>query len=270
MSGAGPAQEVPAGAEPSTPVFLKRDDEFEWPEELPLFYLVTSDGLFRCRNHEFFRSAVQVERGPGALAAQDSELVPSYPSVPRRLFERIVGFFTRIEVLHGSEAVVLLVWDRAQRRVRVVVPEQRATVSRGWYGAVYPIGLTWDHPADLPADWVVFGDAHSHARMAAYASGTDVHDEVHRPGLHLVVGDVHRDRPSFHVEAVADHARFPMELDEVVEGYSRPDPLVPRAWLERVRVEDVTWSGSWGGSSGDSWSASSTSLEWSDDGGRNR
>ena len=219
-----------------TPVLFKEDDDFDWPSDVPLFYLLTRDGLYRCRNHPFFKSCVWVAEGPGELAAQEQLLLPNYPRIPQDLFERIVGYFARVAELHGSEAGVFLAWDRGESRVRIVVPDQEATVSRGWYGDVYPIGLHYKHPTDLPADQVIFGDVHSHVKGPAYASSTDVHDEIHRPGLHIVVGHIHLTPPSWHVEAVVDSTRFRMNIDEVIEGYEAPDLDIPQDWLDKVEV----------------------------------
>lgn len=232
-----------SAAHPSlaTPVLVKREDAFAWPQDLSMFYLLTRDGLFLCRNHEFFQSCSWVARGPGELAGQESTLHPSYPLIPRGLLEQVVGYFAAVAELHGSEAAVFLAWDRSARRVRVVVPEQEATVSYGWYGAVYAIGLHYVQPAGLPPDWVIFGDVHSHVHMAAYASHTDVADEVHRSGLHIVVGHIDLEPPDFHVEAVVDGARFGLQLEDVAEGYETRSESFPRAWLDKLTVADLTW-----------------------------
>ena len=49
----------PSHAPPdSTPtVFAKTLSDQPWPDDERLFYLVAREGLFICRNHEFFRSS---------------------------------------------------------------------------------------------------------------------------------------------------------------------------------------------------------------------
>ena len=235
----------PASAWAAPPLFLDRDD-FEWPGDTRMFYLLSASGLFICRNHEFFKSCVLAPRGPSELNEREPFLDCGFPLVPRELFERVVGFFDAVRLRHNSEASVLLYHDRTQGRVRVVVPEQTATVVRYSDGYQYPIGLHYFPPTTLPPDWVQFGDIHSHVDMAAYASGTDVDDELHSAGLHLVVGRLSREPADFHVEAVVDGERFSLDLEQVVEGYEARSLDVPEAWMERVRIEATSaWSSSW-------------------------
>jgi len=49
---------------PFTPIYLKLDDAADWPPDRA-FYLLSREGLFLCRNHEFFSSCVRADRWPG-------------------------------------------------------------------------------------------------------------------------------------------------------------------------------------------------------------
>ncbi len=228
---------------PITKVLIKTGPDFSWPEDERIFYILGKDGLYLCRNHEFFRSCVPAERGPSELEAQEPFLVPRFPRIPRDVFERIVGFFDRVAELYGSEAAAMLAWDREQKEVRLVVPEQTATVYRSsWDGYTSPIGVHYVPPADLPPAWLPFGDVHSHVHGAAYASSVDKHDELHDAGLHLVVGRIEREPPEIHVEAVVDGRRFVLDPGDVIEEYRARRADVAQQWLDRVRVEE---SSSW-------------------------
>jgi len=219
-----------------TPIYLKTQADTPWPED-KVFYLLTADGLFLCRNHPFFRSCVRAPRWPTELARHEPLLAVNYPKLSRRLMERVVGFFDRVAQLHTSEAGVLLAWDPTAKRVRAIVPDQVATVNRTRWGDTYPIGLEYEAPANLPADWTVIGDVHSHVDAAAYASYVDQHDETHRPGLHIVVGRIQYEPPDFHVEAVVDGTRFTVQPDRVIGGYQRRNMNVPAAWLDKVTIK---------------------------------
>ena len=232
---------------PPVPVLVKSDPGFAWPEDESLFYVVAKSGLYVCRNHEFFRSCVPAERGPGQLEKQEPFLAPRFPRIPRAIFEESVGFFSDIADRHGSEAAALLFWDRAEQCVRLHIPEQTATVSRYSDGYVSPIGVHYTPPADVSADWVPFGDIHCHVGYSAYASTTDKDDELHSAGLHIVVGRIHDEPPDLHVEAVVDGQRFGIDPRQVMEGYRTRRCPAPKAWIDRVRVEDhtyVSWRGS--------------------------
>lgn len=227
-----------------TPVRLKTDGDSCWPEDDELFYLVAREGLFICRNNELFRSCVRAERGPSELASQKELLRPHFPRIPADVIESAVGFFSRVAERQSSEAAAFLVWDRSQLRVRLLVPEQTATIGRGWQGDPYPIGVHYTPPADLPADWVVFGDIHSHVNMSATVSSTDVADEVHSAGLHIVVGRLQYEPPDIHIEAVVDGARFRLDRNDVIEDYRNRSLGVPQEWVDRVEIEEVPSYGS--------------------------
>ncbi|OHB79507.1 MAG: hypothetical protein A2W31_08485 [Planctomycetes bacterium RBG_16_64_10] len=225
-----------------TPIYVKTQPETAWPDDT-FFYLLTANGLFLGRNHQFFRSCVPARHWPSELRRQEAFLVPTYPRMSRRTIERIVGFFSAVAARYGSEAGVLLVWDQMAKQVQVVVPEQLATVSRNQWGDVFPIGLKYTVPTDLPPTWVLIGDVHSHVDAAATPSSIDDRDETHRAGLHIIVGRLNAEPPSFHVEAVVDGTRFRLATDQVVEAYERRAPRAPQDWMDKVRVR-ILGSGS--------------------------
>jgi hypothetical protein len=240
----------PEGTLLTTPIYLKTRDDMPWPEE-EVFYLLGSNGLFLCRNHPCFRSSVPARHCPSELAEHAPALELRHPKLPRWLMELAVGFFARIGQLHNAEAAVLLAWDRTTDRMRLLVPEQTATVGTGWRGDTYPIGVHYETPAELPEGWTLIGDIHSHVEESAYASATDRWDETHRPGLHVVVGRISREPPDVHVEAVVDGTRFRIDPSFVLDNYRRRRNRVPQDWVNKVQIKR---SGSWGSGSYSSWS----------------
>ena len=224
-----------------TPIYLKTRPDMAWPTDVPVFYLLTGDGLFLCRNHPFFTSSVSAPAWPRELADHRDFLEPRFPKIPRHYVELIVGFFDIVGRRHNAEAAVLLAWDERYQRVRLIVPVQRATVGHSWYGNDYPIDVHYQLPV-LPPGLTLIGDFHSHVDGPAYASMTDCDDERHFAGLHVVVGRLlSREPPDFHIEAIVDGARFPISDPETVsEGYQQRRSRVPASWLEKVKVEQ--WS----------------------------
>ena len=231
-------------ARSTAPVLVKHGAELEWLDDERVFYVLTKDGLMLCRNHPFFKSCVRAPRGPSGLGAQEEFLELGFPRIPQRAFEVIVAFFDHVGFRHGAEATVLLYWDPGRERVRVVCPPQTATVTRYSDGYQHPIGLHYTPPVDLPRTWIPFGDVHSHVDLAAYASATDQHDEMHSAGLHVVVGKLYQEPPDVHQEAVVDGARFRCERADAIEGYARRARRFPRGWLALHTVE-ATPSWSW-------------------------
>jgi hypothetical protein len=227
-----------------TPVYLKLDDAMPWPEGERAFYLVTSTGLFLCRNMDFFRSCVPVTDFPSELAEQKPMLELRHPLIPRELMEQAVGFFDLVAQRHASEAVVLVVWNRISHAVELVVPEQVGIVSLGYYGGAYPISVEYQLPT-LPPELRLLGDIHSHVDGPAYTSYTDETDETHGPGLHLVVGHIQEEPPDFYCAITVDGVRFRVRnLNLVREGYHcRRSDEVPQSWLDKVTVRPWRWKG---------------------------
>jgi PRTRC genetic system protein A len=223
---------------PPIPVYLKTDADMPRPAD-PEFYLLTRDGTFLCRNHPFFASDVPTTRPVRALAAHQPGVVVNYPRAPAAALESIVGFFWRIYQMHRCEAVVLLVWDLAQQRYQLVVPQQEATVWRSG-GTRSPQDVSYHVPVQPPGQLLV-GDIHSHGHMSAFTSWTDEADERYRDGVHAVVGRIENEPPDFHVELAVDGKRFALKCEQVFEGYQSRRQAVPRDWLERVQVRERSW-----------------------------
>jgi hypothetical protein len=97
---------------------------------------------------------------------------------------------------------------------------------------------------ELPPHLILLGDIHSHVDFEAYTSFTDERDEVHRHGIHLVVGRLFQEPPQFHCEVSVDGSRFKVrDLSLVVEGYERRRVLeVPEEWIAKVSIEPWQYS----------------------------
>ena len=220
-----------------TPIYVKTHGRHPWPEKEKMFYLLSANGLFVCRNHQFFQSCVPAGSGPAELVDQEAFLDYQYPKVPRRLLELTVGFFAIVGRKYNAEAIVMLVWDHRNEKVYLLVPRQRSSVYQGNYGT-WPIGVEYDVPVNLPDGHFIFGDIHSHVGMAAYSSQTDKHDEKNRPGLHIVVGRIQAEPPEFHIEVIVDGLRFKVDQDMVMEGYHRRAAISNKC-LKQVEIENL-------------------------------
>lgn len=260
------SESQPAQQGMSTPVYLKEEVGERWPDD-PVFYVLASNGLSLGRNHEMFRSCTRVHHGPSELAEQESFLEPRYPELPQVLFEQLVGFFSEMAKRHGCEVGAYLICNRETKVVTARVPKQLTTVSESYYGSLWPIGMEYDNLEPLPPEEMIFGTIHSHVYGAAYSSGVDVHDELDKPGVHLVVGKLDKEPADFHVEAVVDGARFELDIREVIEGYGTRRDDYPSEWIDRVEVKVNRWSNTpvygkggytYGGSYGGSYGSGST------------
>jgi hypothetical protein len=220
----------------TTPIYHKIDETAEPPGDHPVCHVLAGNGLFTRRKHRFFTSCVRTRNWPSELAPQKQFLRLHCPKLPRVAMERIVGFFSRIADLHGSEAAAILFWDRRTERVRFEIPDQRATVTEGWNGGRYPSDVRYETPHVDP-NLSLFGSVHSHVDGPAYASGIDRDDESYLTGLHVVVGRIQDEPPEVHCEYVVDGVRFRVDARAVIEGYERRSADIPDEWIGRVKVD---------------------------------
>ncbi len=220
-----------------TPIYHKTRPDMPWPEQETMFFLLAANGLWRCRNHEFFTSSVPARHWPAELYRHEASLELRHPKIPRSLLERIVGFCGTVAARHGAEAGALFTWRRSERVMSIVVPRQTATVSRARGGAVYPLSLHYEVPSKLGPNTLLIGDVHSHAYDGAYSSQQDRRDEEYRPGLHLVIGRLNCEPPEFHCEYVVDGMRFAVQPESILEGYVARRDDFPERWLRQVTIK---------------------------------
>lgn len=205
-----------------TEVIVKRTENQPWLED-SMFYMLTSNGLMICRNHEFFKSCAPARCGPGELAEQKPFMTIRYPKLKVDIFEAVCGWFDRMSDKYG-EAACLIIYHDKTKTVDILVPDQECS----WGSVEYKV-------PKLEPGWRLIGDIHSHVDMAAYSSVTDTNDEKHRPGVHIVVGRISQVTPEFHIEVVVDGHRFKVpDLDMVIEGDFRGKATFPEYWMSKV------------------------------------
>jgi PRTRC genetic system protein A len=214
-----------------TPIYLKESEEMvpsspEWPQDR-LFYLVTSEGLMKCRTTEFFRSCVKSNSNLSELEAQKPFVKLRYPKVPQEMLETVAGFFSAVQKKYDSEAYVCLLWNKNEKKYEIVCPPQE--ISGGH--------VSYDLPPQ-PPHMLLVGDIHSHVNMAAFASGTDENDETQRPGVHIVLGRISQEPPEFHIEVVVDGTRFGVKEEMMLEGYEKRREFPPE-WMDQLKKK--TW-----------------------------
>lgn len=218
------------------PIYLKQTADMPRPAD-PEFYLVTGDGVFMGRNHDFFTSDVRAPCMPRSLAGHQASCLVNYPKLGVAALEYIVGFFDQVYQRHGSESIVLLFWNQSRQRYKLWVPKQEATVWESYSGYRTAMDVTYELPIPMPRDHLLVADIHCHCDFAAYTSFTDANDEKHRDGVHAVVGHIDRKRPDFHVEISIDGSRFKMDFDQLFKGFNQRRVNVPSEWFDQLTVK---------------------------------
>jgi hypothetical protein len=215
------------------PFYLK-DSNFKEPNH-PLYYMLTSKGLFLVKNFERYRAKVKIEEGLPWLEDQEEEIVLEFPKIPKYDFERIMAFFYAVYKLYDSEAIALLYLNK-ENQYKIVIPHQVIQVRRigklilGNYNLDYSIPVT-------PDGYMRVGTIHSHADLKAFYSSTDMHDSQKDDSINIVVGDLNKKKPSFYVCFVMNAEINELEIDALIEGYQRPSFPIPVSWLDRVKLK---------------------------------
>lgn len=229
-----------------TPIYMKPRDDTPWPKD-PVFYMLTGSGLFLCRNNPFFTSSVPAPGWPTELSKHKARLELKYPTLSRELMETVVGYFAQVADKYGSEAALLLAWNQEKKLVELLVPDQTVEVYAG--GRVCSGHVEYElESIEQTPNLIIIGDAHSHVNGPAFSSCIDKDDELHRAGLHVIVGRIKNEPPEIRIEAVVDGKRFSVTNEFVMEGYSSRNTDIPQEWIDKIKLVEVkppvsTWRG---------------------------
>ncbi len=194
-------------------------------ERMPLpAFVVARDGLYLRKRSLLGLSQTKVER-VAHLPTEKEFLDYALPRLSSELMGQVVGFFRAVYRLHRTEAIVLLAWRDGS--FELLVPRQRVTSASVRHEL---------KERDVPAGVRLVGSIHSHGAFGAGASSIDEDDEAEFDGLHLVVGDLDRRRPSYSAALAVDGRRFAVRLRDVAERPARRSEP-PADWLERVKLQ---------------------------------
>ncbi|MBI5153502.1 MAG: Mov34/MPN/PAD-1 family protein [Parcubacteria group bacterium] len=172
------------------------------------------------------------------------------PKIPKPLVKEMARFFATISSEYGTEAIILLLWNKDEKIYTLLVPRQ----------LVSPDNISqYDIPRlEYPISLV--GTFHSHARRPAFHSAIDCHDEKSMDGIHGTFGSF-RDSDnvfSVSIHAVVNGTRFsydPIELLEGITPLSQEKPeyalldteknifpkdySIPAAWYENIHATSL-------------------------------
>lgn len=161
------------------------------------------------------------------------------PKIPYDLFMRMDAFFRAIHKKHGTEAILMLMYDTNYLGTE--------TPGLGW-GAVAPVqkntaGFCDYDPGsiiDSLEDHVILaGSAHSHPEMSAFASGTDHQDQAGWDGIHITYGwqrHINGGATQHYVETQYAGHKWTYTIEELIE--TAPVPNYPEDelsdWMSSV------------------------------------
>jgi hypothetical protein len=229
------------------PIVLKTEGSTVPRERL--YYEVTADGIFQVRDtplyHAVTRAAPPV---PGLLPGAEA-LTLRFPPIPGAAVEEALAFFEEAHRRWGGEAIVIIFYAAERCEYRLVAPPQ--TLPGRWYAGgrwLADYAVRYDE-VPRPHGFVRFGTIHSHADLAAHASGLDCEDERYEDGLHVVFGNFGTMRISVAAAFVAGGVRFAVNPADVLAEAGVPERAARRDWMARIKREDrsvrprARWSG---------------------------
>jgi PRTRC genetic system protein A len=169
-------------------------------------YIIAKDGIYLKKKLGVMESIAPVKEISILKSIQPTAKM-NIKKIPAVEFGRIYEFFKAVYAAHQSEAVVLLFYNEAEKKYRIVPPHQKVTSA----GAEYDRGIVME-------GFTMVGTVHSHANFSAFHSGTDVNDEMNFDGLHITIGHVASDNPSITACIVANAHRVVVPPEDYASG----------------------------------------------------
>jgi hypothetical protein len=190
-------------------IFPTMDDALSSGKLISLF--PARDGrVYEMRNTEAGRFITQ-SFGNLLLSDVKAGFTPALPPVPFKHLLRIIDLFRKVETESGNEVLVNLIYDKADKKYLLDIPEQISS----------PISVDSTLNPEYESDrYVHFADIHSHCRMRAYFSATDDRDEK-ATRVYIVVGNIHKSFPEIKVRISNGGTFLEIEPSVVFDDYKR-------------------------------------------------
>lgn len=202
-----------------------------------LRYIVARGGTFLERRTALYHTCVHVEPTLPMLDGHEEFCRLACPPLPRTLVRVMLGFFRRAYEVHGGEAALVLLYDPVGRRYRWLCPPQTVTMHWSWDRYRASEWIQFAAPVELPPGYIQLGDAHSHLGPPT-PSGMDRDDERYQDGLHLIIGDIAKAAPTWHIDFCIDGKRFTIAPPQIIAQLPPPPHLgPPRTWMERIVLQ---------------------------------
>lgn len=164
------------------------------------------------------------------------------PRMPLDFIDKIEFFFRKVDddAPSGSEAIVMLAFDRDYLDTEdpsngwvCLVPEQTNNAAH----CKYEKDTILDEKTD---SMLLVGTIHSHPGMSAYASHTDVGDQMDNDGLHITIGWIGQ-TTEYHCEYQMGNRRYDLKPEQCFETVPKGTYDVTD-WMDKVK-KPPAWSG---------------------------
>jgi len=141
-------------------------------------YIIAKDGIFLQKNLDLVQSITPVN-SISFLNEMSTFAKLKVPKIHSEIFAKIVDFFKEVYESYRSEAMILLFYDKFNKKYKIYVPNQIVS------------GASVTYESDITIDkHILVGSIHSHGSMSAFHSSVDVKDEQNFDGIHITVGNL--------------------------------------------------------------------------------
>lgn len=188
-------------------------------------YIIGKSGIFLKKKFAIIESITKVDEISFLNDVQQSVSM-NIAKIPFKSFKQILAFFKWAWDTYHSEAMVILHYNPGSHHYKIEVPNQIVS------------GGSIDYTTDVVYEnYLRIGTIHSHGAMAAFHSGTDVHDEIDWDGLHITVGNITKPvNYSLKASLVSNGFRRVVEAEEYVYRVENNfKHSFPKSWKKFVK-----------------------------------
>lgn len=225
------------------PVYVVEPNDKQEDIKDKMCYLIAKSGIYLKQEQPLFDSVSKVTE-MHLLGDIKEKTTAFMPKIPLALIVMVHKFFSAIYEKFKSEVVVILHWNPDTNKWTVDVPEQ----------TVGAASITYDRKATRKIEGCIrVGSIHSHASMGAFHSGTDTDDEVSFDGIHITIGNLNLDAPTFASRIMINGKETKFELMNRINLDPFEVDTVPQEWMDKVKEHVYANTGTYLGRSYDGY-----------------
>jgi PRTRC genetic system protein A len=194
--------------------------------EKKIRYVLAGNGAIEIRENEIGIFSAVTKKVPGLDMAPEGVKM-KLPKIPLSILFQIIAFFKDINLIHGSEAIIQIYWDREKKEYFCFCPKQEVCGS----------SLEFKRDKEKDKKYLLVADIHSHNIMSTFFSGTDDKDEK-EARLFGVIGNIMDQLPDVMFRASSGNSSVEIPLEKIFEIRQE----YPDSWLKQVKVKnDNLW-----------------------------
>lgn len=153
-----------------------------------------------------------------------------FQKLPPTIMSQALDFFRRTYNRLKTEAEVLIAYNpNLEPNIKLFIPPQRVSHAS--------VNSAFD-PTHLGRGWQLIGSMHSHADFNAFHSGTDTNDAAEFDGVHITIGHVNTDKPSWAAMVTQNNTRWDFDIEDIADLKELGQHTAP-LWWDRYILNDA-------------------------------